>query len=71
MNTHQELDLLDQPAVFAYLKTERRDFIFIAAARVGGIVSNNTRRGEFLYENLAIQANVIQGAHLADVQRLL
>lgn len=71
VRTHQELDLLDQAAVFAYVKAERPDFIFIAAARVGGIVANNTRRGEFLYENLAIQANLIQGAHLADVQRLL
>ena len=71
VRTHQELDLLDQAAVFAYLKAQHPDFIFIAAARVGGIVANNTRRGEFLYENLAIQANLIQGAHLADVQRLL
>jgi len=69
--THQQLDLLDQAAVFAYLKAERPDFIFIAAARVGGIVANNTRRGEFLYENLAIQANLIQGAYLAGVQRLM
>ena len=71
VRTHQELDLLDQAAVFAYLKAERPDFIFIAAARVGGIVANNTRRGEFLYENLAIQANLIQGAYLAGVQRLM
>ena len=69
--THQQLDLLDQAAVFAYLKADRPDFIFIAAARVGGIVANNTRRGEFLYENLAIQANLIQGAYLAGVQRLM
>ena len=71
VRTHQELDLLDQAAVFAYLKAECPDFIFIAAARVGGIVANNTRRGEFLYENLAIQANLIQGAYLAGVQRLM
>ena len=71
VRTHQELDLLDQAAVFAYLIAERPDFIFIAAARVGGIVANNTRRGEFLYENLAIQANLIQGAYLAGVQRLM
>ena len=71
VRTHQELDLLNQAAVFAYLKAERPDFIFIAAARVGGIVANNTRRGEFLYENLAIQANLIQGAYLAGVQRLM
>ena len=71
VRTHQQLDLLDQAAVFAYLKAERPDFIFIAAARVGGIVANNTRRGEFLYENLAIQANLIQGAYLAGVQRLM
>jgi GDP-L-fucose synthase len=71
VRTHQELDLLDQAAVFSYLKAERPEFIFIAAARVGGIVANNTRRGEFLYENLAIQANLIQGAYLAGVQRLM
>ena len=71
VRTHQQLDLLDQAAVFAYLKAERPDFIFIAAARVGGIVANNTRRGEFLYENLAIQANLIQGAYLAGVRRLM
>ena len=71
VRTHQQLDLLDQAAVFAYLKAECPDFIFIAAARVGGIVANNTRRGEFLYENLAIQANLIQGAYLAGVQRLM
>ncbi len=71
VRTHQELDLLDQAAVFAYLKAARPDYIFIAAARVGGIVANNTRRGEFLYENLAIQANLIQGAYLASVQRLM
>ena len=71
VRTHQELDLLDQAAVFAYLKAERPDFIFIAAARVGGIVANNTRRGEFLYENLTIQSNLIQGAYLAGVHRLM
>ena len=71
VRTRQELDLLDQAAVFAYLKAEHPDFIFIAAARVGGIVANNTRRGEFLYENLAIQANLIQGAYLAGVQRMM
>ena len=71
VRTRQELDLLDQASVFAYLKAQRPDFIFIAAARVGGIVANNTRRGEFLFENLAIQANLIQGAYLAGVQRLM
>ena len=68
--THSELDLLDQAAVFAFLAAEKPDFIFMAAARVGGIQANNTYRGQFIYENLAIEANVIHGAKLAGIQRL-
>lgn len=66
-----ELDLLDQAAVFSYLAVERPDYVFIAAAKVGGIQANNTYRAEFLYQNLVIEANLIHGAHLADVQRLM
>jgi GDP-L-fucose synthase len=66
----RELDLLDQRAVFDFLERERPDYVFIAAAKVGGILANNTYRGQFVYENLAIEANLIHGAHRAGVQRL-
>ena len=69
--TREELDLLDQRAVHDFLKQERPDYIIIAAARVGGILANNTYRAEFIYENIMIEANLIHGAHLADVQRLM
>jgi GDP-L-fucose synthase len=66
-----ELDLLDQKAVLAYLQYKRPDYIFIAAAKVGGIHANNQYRADFIYENLIVEANVIHGAHLAGVQRLM
>ncbi len=69
--THAELDLLDQRAVHDLLATERPDYVFIAAAKVGGIQANNTYRADFLYQNLMIEANLIHGAHLAGVQRLM
>ena len=69
--THSELDLIDQQAVHRFLATERPQYIFIAAARVGGIQANNRYRAEFLYQNLLIEANLIHGAHLAGVQRLM
>jgi GDP-L-fucose synthase len=69
--TRAELDLLDQSAVDRFLSRERPDYLFIAAARVGGIEANNTMRADFLYENLQISANLIQGAHRAGVQRLM
>jgi len=69
--THAELDLLDQQAVNALLARERPDYIFIAAAKVGGIQANNVYRADFLYQNLMIEANLIHGAHLAGVQRLM
>lgn len=68
--THGQLDLLDQKAVFAFLAEEQPDYIFIAAAKVGGIQANNTYRADFIYQNLVIEANLIHGAHLAGVQRL-
>lgn len=68
--TRQELDLLDQKAVFEFLKTERPDYVFMAAAMVGGIHANDTLRGQFIYENLAIQTHIIHGAWLAGVRRL-
>ncbi|MGR6805539.1 GDP-L-fucose synthase family protein [Sphaerotilus natans] len=66
-----ELDLLDQRAVQAFLAEEKPDYIFIAAARVGGIQANNLHRADFIYQNLMIEANLIHGAHLAGVQRLM
>jgi GDP-L-fucose synthase len=69
--THAELDLLDQRAVHAFLAEEKPDYIFIAAAKVGGIQANNQYRADFLYQNLLIEANLIHGAHLAGVQRLM
>lgn len=65
------LDLLDQRAVFDYLQRERPDYMFVAAAKVGGIHANNTYRAEFLYQNLVIETNLIEGAHRAGVQRLM
>ena len=69
--TRAELDLLDQRAVHDFLREQRPDYIFIAAAKVGGIHANNTYRAEFLYQNLLIEANLIDGAHRAGVQRLM
>jgi GDP-L-fucose synthase len=66
-----ELDLLDQRAVFAFLETERPDYVFIGAAKVGGIQANNLYRADFLYQNLVIESNLIHGAHVAGVQRLM
>jgi GDP-L-fucose synthase len=69
--THAELDLLDQRAVYDFLAAERPDYVFIAAAKVGGIQANNLYRADFLHQNLMIEANLIHGAHLAGVQRLM
>jgi len=68
--TRSELDLLNQQAVHAFLKLEKPAYIFMAAAKVGGIQANNSYRADFIYENLAVEANVIHGAHLAGVKRL-
>lgn len=69
--TSQELDLKDYNRVVEFLGEEKPDYVFLAAAKVGGIVANNTYRGQFLFENLQIQNNVIHGAHLAGVKKLL
>ena len=66
-----ELDLLDQRAVNDFLAAEKPDYIFIAAAKVGGIQANNEFRADFIYQNLMIEANLIHGAHLSNVQRLM
>jgi GDP-L-fucose synthase len=69
--TRAELDLLDQRAVHDFLATEKPDYIFIGAAKVGGIQANNQYRADFIYQNLMIEAHLIHGAHLAGVQRLM
>jgi GDP-L-fucose synthase len=71
LRTRAELDLLDQRAVREFLATHRPRCVFVAAARVGGIQANDTLRADFLYENLQIAANLIQGAHQADVPQLV
>jgi GDP-L-fucose synthase len=69
--TRAELDLTDSRAVHAFLAQTRPDYVFVAAAKVGGIQANDQYRADFLYENLMIEANLIHGAHLAGVQRLM
>ncbi len=69
--TRQELDLLNQRAVHDFLSAEQPDYLFIAAAKVGGIQANNVYRADFIYQNLMIEANLIHGAHLAGVQKLM
>jgi GDP-L-fucose synthase len=69
--THAELDLTDEPAVRGFFAESKPDFVFLAAAKVGGIVANDTYPAEFIRENLAIQTNVIHAAHLNGVRRLL
>ena len=66
-----EVDLRDQAAVFAWFAKARPQAVFLAAAKVGGIVANNTLRGEFLYDNLVIAANVIHAAHINGAQKLM
>ena len=69
--TSSELDLRDQSAVDAFFRTERPDYVFLAAAKVGGIQANNTYRAEFIYDNLIMEANVIKASHTYDVRKLL
>ena len=67
----KKLDLTNQLNVLKFLKKNKPDFIFLAAAKVGGIHSNNLYKAEYLYENLAIQSNVINGAYLSGVKNLI
>ena len=69
--TRAELDLLDAVAVRRFYETEQPEFVFMAAARVGGILANSSRPAEFLFENLQVQNNLIHGAHVAGVRKLL
>lgn len=69
--TSKELDLRDQQAVATFFNEEKPDYVFLAAAKVGGIVANNTYRADFLYENLAIQNNVIHQSYVNGVKKLM
>ncbi len=71
LRTSSELDLRNQSAVNNFFELEKPDFVFLAAAKVGGIVANNTYRADFLYENLMIEANVISAAYNNDVKKLM
>jgi GDP-L-fucose synthase len=69
--THRELDLMDQQAVRHFFRSESIDYVVLAAAKVGGILANNTYRADFIYQNLMIECNVIHEAFSAGVRRLL
>lgn len=69
--THTELDLLDQKAVKTFFETEKPEYVFLAAAKVGGIVANNTYRADFIYENLQIQNNIIHQSYKNDVKKMM
>lgn len=69
--SHAELDLVDQTKVHDFFLKEKPDFVFLAAAKVGGIYANNNYRADFIYQNLIVQTNVIHAAWQAGVQRLL
>lgn len=71
LKTRQELNLLDQQAVNNFFKTEDIDEVYLSAAKVGGIMANNTYPADFIYENLMIASNIIHAAHVNDVNKLL
>ncbi|RYG02690.1 MAG: GDP-L-fucose synthase [Chitinophagaceae bacterium] len=71
VRTSSELDLSNQQAVLDFFAQEKPDYVILAAAKVGGILANNTYRGMFIYENLMIQNNVIHTAHLNNVKKLM
>ncbi|TNE59132.1 MAG: GDP-L-fucose synthase [Bacteroidetes bacterium] len=71
LRTSRQLDLRNQEEVFEFFRKEKPAFVFLAAAKVGGILANNTYRAEFLYDNLMIEANIIQAAWKQQVEKLL
>ncbi len=71
LRAHKELDLTNQQEVADFFASEKPEYVFLAAAKVGGIMANNTYRGQFIYENLMIQNNVIHAAYLNGVKKLL
>lgn len=71
MRTHKELDLRDQQAVFNFFAAQRPDYVFVAAAKVGGILANRDHPAEFIYDNLMIGANIVQAAYRFNTKKLL
>lgn len=71
VRTRDELNLLDSLAVQDFFASERIDQVYLAAAKVGGIVANNTYPADFIYENMMIESNIIHAAHLHNVNKLL
>jgi len=71
LRSHKELDLMRQSEVEAFFKAEKPEYVFLAAAKVGGILANNTYPAEFIYENLLVESNVIHSAYEAGVRKLL
>jgi GDP-L-fucose synthase len=71
LRTSSELDLRNQQAVTDFFAKEKPDYVFLAAAKVGGIIANNTYRAEFLYDNLCIQNNIIHNSYLTGVKKLM
>lgn len=71
LQTHQQLDLTDQRAVAEFFIRHKPDYVFVAAAKVGGIHANNTYPADFIYKNIMIQSNIIHSAYCAGVNRLL
>ena len=69
--SHDELDLLDQKATFSFFEEEKPEYVVLAAAKVGGIMANDTYRAQFIYENTQIQNNVIHASYVNDVKKLL
>ena len=71
LRTHEELDLTDQAAVRNFFNRQRPQYVLLAAAKVGGIIANSTYPADFIFQNLQMQANVIDSAHRTGVDRLL
>ncbi len=69
--THADLDLLDQRAVDQFFRQERPEYVFLAAAKVGGINANNTYRADFIYQNLMMESNIIHASHQHGVKKLM
>ena len=71
LRTHEELDLTNQEAVATFFREEKPEYVILAAAKVGGIIANDTYRGQFIYENLMIQNNVIHNSYVNNVKKLV
>lgn len=71
LKTSEELDLRDSHAVMNFFKDERPEYVFLAAAKVGGIIANNSYKADFIYENLMIQNNIIHQSHIYNVKKLM